>query len=57
MILSSLAGGPHHLGSRSIVTVLAVWSIFSSLNGPAVTGILLTQPLLKLSGLSLVEAG
>ena len=30
--------------------VLAVWSILSTLNGPAVTGILFSQPVLKASG-------
>ena len=46
-----------NFGSRLNVTVCAVRSIASSLNGPAVTGILFTQPLLNIAGSELVEAG
>ncbi len=44
MIRSSLARSPHHLSSRTMVRVLAVSSMPSNLNGPAVTGILPIQP-------------
>ncbi len=41
MMRSTSGLAPHQFGSGTIDTVFAVLSIFSILNGPAVTGILL----------------
>ena len=57
MIRSSLARSPHQAGLRSSVMVWAVVSMLSSLNGPAVTGVFLIQPVLNDVGSVLVDAG
>src|SRR5882757_793880 len=57
MTRSSLAGVPHHFGSRLSVTVCAPWSIESRVNGPAVTGIVVRQAVLNASGVAFSEAG
>ena len=56
-IASSLAGVPHHLGSRTTVTVCAVRSMRPTLNGPAVLRMRLSHPRLNSSGLLLVSTG
>lgn len=40
-----------------MVMVLAVWSKDANLNGPAVTGILFSQPSLNVAGVALVALG
>src|SRR5882757_10296040 len=57
MIRSSFAGVPHHFGSRFSVTVCAPWSIESSVNGPALTGMVLRHAVLNAAGLEVSEAG
>ncbi len=57
MILSSLAGRPHHFSLRTRVMVWAVLSMPSTLKGPAVTRNFSFQPSLNTSGSLLVDAG
>src|SRR5256885_10637916 len=57
MIVSSLAGLPHHLSLRARVIVWAVVSTLVILNGPAVVRALAFQPSLKTAGSLLVDAG
>src|SRR3954449_7708120 len=57
MMRSSLGFAPHQFGSGTIETVFAVLSIFSTLNGPEVTGILFRWPELKWLAVSWYLAG
>src|SRR5690242_12462603 len=57
MILSSLAGAPHHFSLRTSVTVWAVWSMAWSRKGPALVGNRPAQAVSKAAGVRLVLAG
>src|SRR5882757_7334011 len=56
-IRSSLAGVPHQRGSRLSVIVCPVWSIDSTLNGPALTGMEVFHAVLNDAGVEVREAG
>src|ERR1051326_8277033 len=57
MIEKILGVPPHHFGSRTSVTVLAIVSAPSKTNGPAEVAVPVTHPLLKADGSPFREAG
>src|ERR1051326_1090607 len=57
MIEKILGVPPHHFGSRTSVTVLAMVSAPSKTNGPAEVAVPVTHPLLKADGSPFREAG